>query len=437
MYRKPLTVLLMLLIVINLFFTSCSYNSDTEQIKYYTIAGSVNLVDILVYKYNETSGLSENEKIKIIEFDDQNTLSNVMSSEIMAGEGPDLLSLATLSYGNTSINKLLQQGIFADINAVIDADMNKNKIDFTDYCEAAMNAGVYENKRIIIPLSYVPNILISSEGKCSSYINNDNLTYDEIISINQTLSDEDNVSLFEYEDEYESLFLDFIDENLNINDNTHNFDSHEFIETVKNLKEIILNMNKNEQSSNNTGLFTASETFNLLFTCENLVNKININEKPVLFNKPTMKGDFTADIYDAIAINNNSNDSKKQKVLKFIEYALSEEVQNDFCGANTKDFDINSYTGLYYPVNNNSLNKIFTTASQLNYSEKGIKIDTSVLDYISKTIRNINVFNIATSYDYYNNHVINDIVFEYLNGNLSDESFIYQLKSKTSIYIEE
>lgn len=437
MRRKLLTVLLMLIIVINLFFTSCSHNSDTEQIEYYTIAGSVSLVDILVHKYNETSGLSENEKIKIIEFDDQNTLSNVMSSEIMAGEGPDLLSLATLSYGNTSINKLLQQEVFADINDVINADMNKQKIDFNDYCEAAMNAGMYENKRIIIPISYVPNILISSEEKCSSYVINDNLTYDEIININRTLSDEDNLSLFEYEDEYESLFFDFIDENININNNTNNFDSYEFIETVKNLKKVILDMNENEQSSNDTGLFTASETFNLLFTCENFVNRININENPVLFNKPTMKGDFTADIYDAIAINNNSNDSKKQKVLNFIEYALSEEVQNDFCGANIKNSDINSYAGLYYPVNNNSLNKIFTTANQLNYSEKGIKIDTSVLDYISKKIRNINVFNIATSYDYYNNNVINDIVIEYLNGKLSDESFIHQLKSKTSIYIDE
>lgn len=435
MHRRFFALVLITLVILNVTLTSCGTNASVDQIDYYTIEGSVSLIDLLIYQYNKSCGVDN--KINVTTFSDEKELSNAISTEIMAGKGPDIISLSTLSSSSVSFDKLLQQGVFADINEVINADVNKDKLNFTDYCEAAMNAGVYENKRIIIPVSYVPNMLISSEEKSSSYVINNNLTYDEIISINSVLSDKDNLSLFEYEDEYESLFFDFIDENVNINNNTNNFDSQEFIDTAKELKKIICDMNEKEQSENYTGLFTASETFNLLFTCENFANKINENENPILFNKPTMKGDFTADIYDAIAINNNSSDSKKQEVLNFIKYALSEAVQNDFCGANVKDFDVNTYTGLYYPVNNNSLNKIFTTANQLNYSEKDIKIDTSVLEYISKTIRNINIFNIATSYDYYNNNVINDVVSKYVSGDITEKQFIKEIQGKTQLYLNE
>ena len=426
MPRKFFALILITIIMLNITLASCGTNESTDQINYYTLEGSASLIDSLIYEYNEYCG--EDNKINVTEFSDEKALSNAISTEIMAGKGPDIISLNTLSYSSVSFDKLLQQGTFADINAIINNDSSDNKFNFENYNENIINACVFEGKLVLMPISYLPNVLISTEEKRNSYINNQSLDYKTVVSINEDLTE---YSFFEYEDEYESLFYDYIDDNVDLYNNITSFNTDEFLNTAKGVKSIMINTYDKES------LCTSSDTFSLLFTCENFMQKINNGETPILLNNPSNDGEYTADICEAVAVNSNTSEKKQQKILEFIKYILSDTVQNDFCGADTEKLDDSLYSGMYYPVNKAAFDKLFSTAKELLYTENETKIDYKLVKYIQETINKIDNYQISMTYDYYNNNVINDTVSKYLNDNLSEEEFVNQLKSKTEIYLEE
>lgn len=70
-----------------------------------------------------------------------------LSAEIMAGEGPDVL---LLSDEFMDVEKLVHQGVFADMEPFFQAD----HFDWTPYIQSVMDAGVWDSKRFVIPLSY-------------------------------------------------------------------------------------------------------------------------------------------------------------------------------------------------------------------------------------------------------------------------------------------
>lgn len=426
MSKKFFALILITIVILNITLTSCGTNESVDRIEYYTIEGSVSLFDCFIYEYNKFCG--DDNKISVTEFSDEKELSNAISTEIMAGGGPDIISLSTMAYSSISFEKLLQQGTFADINSIIKNDSADNKFNFKNCNENIINACIYDDKQVLMPICYLPNILISSEEKKNSYINNQIIDYKTVVAINENLTE---YSLFEYEDEYESLFYDYIDENVDLYTNTTSFDTEEFINIAKGIKNLINNTDEKE------GLCTASDTFSLLSTCWNFIQKNDNGEVPVLLNKPSNDGRYTAEICEALAVNSNASDEKQQKILEFIKYILSEEVQNDFCGADTEKFDEASDTGMYYPVNKASFDKLFTTAKNVPYGENEEKIDSKLVERIEEAINKIDTYKIAMAYDYYNSNVINETVSEYLNDNLSDKDFVNQLKSKTEIYLEE
>ena len=154
-------------------------------------------------------------------------------------------------------------------------------------------------------------------------------------------------------------------------------------------------------------------------------------------NTPNKDGESTGVITDAIFISNNSDN--KEKALEFIEYALSEKVQSDFCGANIEEYlPTTSYgSGWEYPVNNESYSKLFDKAKEVKYINNTANISEANFMYAKDYVDNIKSYRLYGMYDYYNTEVIGDIVDKFLSDEIDENKFIKELKSKTEIYLEE
>ena len=79
-----------------------------------------------------------------------------LASEIMGGKGPDLF-VVNDSFWN--VEKMMRQDIFADMQPYFDADA----FDWEPYNTAVMEAGVWEGKRYVIPLTYSIPVLITTQ----------------------------------------------------------------------------------------------------------------------------------------------------------------------------------------------------------------------------------------------------------------------------------
>ena len=85
---------------------------------------------------------------------------NQMLTEIMAGEGPDLIFFTDNSTGSTSDwEKLVRRGAFADMEPYFEAD----DFDWSGYNQGVMDGGVYDGQRLIIPLEYKIPLLYTSQ----------------------------------------------------------------------------------------------------------------------------------------------------------------------------------------------------------------------------------------------------------------------------------
>ena len=159
---------------------------------------------------------------------------------------------------------------------------------------------------------------------------------------------------------------------------------------------------------------------------------------------------FFLQSYSGIAINQNSD--KKDKALRFIEYCLSEDVQEYWCGSRS-DKGFSGTNEISLPVNNKAFDYAVEveTGEEWDYNEDGEfdeeekefseNVDSifwkdylGIIDDISGCTL-YNYKNLKTTY--YNSTVIGDIVDKYLSGDISKEKFIRQLSAATEIYLTE
>lgn len=87
------------------------------------------------------------------EFDDAYTK---MTAEIMSGEGPDVFLMQP---DIMDMEKLARRGVLADMQPFFEAD----NFDWTPYNQAVMDGGVWEGKRLAIPLNYEIPVLIANK----------------------------------------------------------------------------------------------------------------------------------------------------------------------------------------------------------------------------------------------------------------------------------
>ena len=438
--KKFVSILLAVVLIFSV-LTCVGCEADKKEkntITYYHYEPQVSTVSFLIYDYNKKFGNTD-YKINVVEFDDMKEMASRLSTEIMAGKGPDIITSGELEMLSSSTEKLIKQGTFANLDDIFDDDSSDDKLDLSDYNSNILNAGVYEGKRYYLPVVFEPQILLTSSVEFSKY-SDDNaeskLTYDGVVTLNNNiLKDRTNNRFFYDSENYKRILLNYIDEHVDLYSQKCNFDSENFMESITSLKEFC---NSNENKTDEiVPIFSVSGQYELFALYDEIAAIDNDGDKPLITNMPNQDGAPIGKIMDAIFINNNSNN--KQKILKFIKYALSEKVQSDFCGANIEEYlPTTSYgSGWEYPVNNESYSKLFDKAKEVKYINNTANISEANFMYVKDYVDNIKSYRLYGLYDYYNTEVIGDIVDKFLSDEIDENKFIKELKSKTEIYLEE
>ena len=421
--------------------TYCAYNEDV-------------ICDI-IERYNKycKKHYDESYQIEIVEYDSLDEMYTIMATEIMSGDGPDIISLDQ----PLPFEKLIENHAFADVDELINT--YGSNIDFNDYNTKVMESGIVNRKRYFVPFFYCPNIFISTQEKLKEYdLNFSDFSYKELSK--QLSQEKVSCSLFGNESDNYSLLYSFIDSYVNFDNKTTNFDTNSFLENIDYIKKLINNDNTNENvyynlyNSENNGCILS--TPRLLFggTIGGIktayYNIFLQNKTPAILPNFSYENKITAYVECGIAINQNSD--KKDKALRFIEYCLSEDVQEYWCGSRS-DKGFSGTNEISLPVNNKAFDYAVEveTGEEWDYNEDGEfdeeekefseNVDSifwkdylGIIDDISGCTL-YNYKNLKTTY--YNSSVIVDIVDKYLSGDISKEKFIRQLTAATEIYLTE
>ena len=441
--KKIISAFLILqLVFVSFTFSGCHKKStlnDSRCLKYYTYCED-SICD-LINKYNKYCTVNYNDtyKIEIIKFDSEEEMKLKMSTEIMAGEGPDIFSLSQ----KLPFEKLTDSKTIADVNELISEFSYDIGIDNCD--SKIMDAGVIDGKRYFIPLFYSPDVFITTEETLNKY----NLTSSEFSfkALSEKLSkNKKEYSLFGSADDNIAFFYSFLDQYIDFNSGNTEFNSDKFSEDLDSIYSLI----KNDTTDENVNYFLyeninngSSVLYKEMPAFSGIVRTYSclkyLGSTPVFVNNYNMDDDSISASTDVgIAVNDNCKN--KEKLLPFIKYCLSCDVQKNM-----------SEECMYLPVNSDAMEKCIDSIDEVidfediivSDKEKAI-VETAesaaIRDYkyIINNITKCNLYSFNCLSDtYFNSSVISDIVDKYLNGDISKEKFIHQLTAATEIYLKE
>ena len=414
-------------------FTACG-NSITEdsgnKITFYTIKNWYSITEgSSIWDYNKHCTDSD-KIIEIVEFETAEELKNKLSTELMSGGGPDLISADCLSAAGISYEKLIEQGCFADINEIIEADTSQDKINLSDYNENALQSGVINGNRYYIPFYFMPNFYVASQQDLEKYISADtkSLSYNDLIKINDKINEEKSDKVITLN--ADGYLWSYVYDNVDFLNKTYSFDV-EFSKTAEKLKELKSSGNEIKEEIFNEFVISPYQIYEYCAEIE----KSGDNVK--LIGKPSTNTDvLSAQLCDIYFINKNSR--KKQELMEFIKFALSEEEQNNVTGAGIEKYDNTTsyYNGSYFPVNKKSYKTLMNNAKEIKYLDDTAKISNKSSEYLENMLGQISDYQFPQSTNYMT-EVGSELINDYVNGKISTQKFTESLKSKTKIYMEE
>ena len=441
--KNKIAIILTLQFIITVFaFSGCgesTASSNSSKLTY--CAYYEDAICDIIKRYNKycTKHYDESYQIEIVEFESQEEMKLKMSTEIMAGEGPDIFSLSQ----KLPFEKLTDSKTIADVNELISEFSYDIGIDNCD--SKIMDAGVIDGKRYFIPLFYSPDVFITTEETLNKY----NLTSSEFSfkALSEKLSkNKKEYSLFGSADDNIAFFYSFLDQYIDFNSGNTEFNSDKFSEDLDSIYSLI----KNDTTDENVNYFLyeninngASLLYKEMPAFSGIVRTYSclkyLGSTPVFVNNYNMDDDSISASTDVgIAVNDNCKN--KEKLLPFIKYCLACDVQKNM-----------SEECMYLPVNSDAMEKCIDSIDEaidfgdliVSDKEKAI-VETAqsaaIRDYkyIINNITKCNLYGFNYLSDtYFNSSVISDIVDKYLNGDISNEKFIRQLTAATEIYLKE
>lgn len=431
-----LAILLSVIIITS--FSSCAIKNNSEQnhLVYYTLNDEDSL-SWIIEKYNKYCINSNNPsfQVEIVKFDSEQEMSTQISTEIMAGSGPDIISLSQ----KLPFEKLIESRSLMNIYDLLKDDNSSNAINLDDYNVNILNAGVYDNGLYIVPLFYGIDVLVSTEERLKNFDIKENngfsLTYSNFSDVfeNYFLNDEgysfvsNELSDFLWFDYPMQLFCRFLNSYVDFENKAVYFDTDEFKDNLDVMMQMLTISQKNNTNELFDGLYI-NRSFPLMAGSYSYYQ--SINETPVVFRGLTKNKDVnSAHIQAGYAINNNTQ--LKEQALAFIKYTLSDEIQE--IGATASG-------SLSFPVNMSVYdNAKLVAGSKTDDNNKIIGIDNDFMKAYIDIADNVNACTLYrdVSHSYYNDNVIGDIADDYINKGISKDKFIRQLSAATEIYLTE
>lgn len=187
MYKKCISLILILVITMAFFSAGCSENKEAEKTEKIGKAQNTSekILKIFYFEhYNNinASALSEFKKIhndikieeRVVRMQEFDSFEMKFRAELLAGEGADIISLPSFLFPD----RLMERGILCDLDLLIPKDEN---FKIGNYNEKVMNVGVYNGKRYIVPLDYSFDYLFTYKTLLSNVkLNTTNWTWDNL-----------------------------------------------------------------------------------------------------------------------------------------------------------------------------------------------------------------------------------------------------------------
>ena len=436
-----LAILLSVIIITS--FSSCAIKNNSEQnhLVYYTLNDEDSL-SWIIEKYNKYCINSNNPsfQVEIVKFDSEQEMSTQISTEIMAGSGPDIISLSQ----KLPFEKLIESRSLMNIYDLLKDDNSSNSINLDDYNVNILNAGVYDNVLYIVPLFYGVYVLVSTEERLKNFDIKENngfsLTYSNFSDVfeNYFLNDEgysfvsNELSDFLWFDFPMKLFCRFLNSYVDFENKVTYFESDDFKSKLDTMCRL-LNASKEDFPD-----FIFDDLYinrSLSLMVRKYAYYKSENETPVIC-RGLVKSDNDYSAFVQVGFGINSNTHFEKQAYAFLKFALSEDVQTKMCGAKGILYSAN----ISFPVNKKAFEQAkYSASKQADDDGKIIGIDNDFMQTYINAIEKINncslYMNVLDSY--YNSSVIGDITRKFLNGDISNDKFIRQLSAATEISLTE
>lgn len=431
MVKVIITVSVCILMVLTLFGCNSENdnNNNSDLLTIYVVNESpiIRLIDA----YNDSN---KSDKINVVEIQDGDTLNSKLSAELMAGKGPDIVLYDSSYNGISNMEKMMALDVFADYNELIKNDSSDSSIDLKNYNEVVMDSGIYKGKRYFMPISYMPNFLITTTKLSDEYSidTSKSITYEKspkVLSkyLNKAKKSENMSGFYNVNEELYAL----IDSNIDFFNKTNTLQSDKFLNNLNALSELILPADKNNSLGTDPlelvlkGNTMFASLYQITGSEPNGMGYIyyyfkSNSQTPLIMNNLSDSEDTSSAFIDkGFLINNNSD--KKESAFKFVKYMLSEDVQ------------CNSEVGL--PVNKAAQKKLIEEIDLDSYNmEKDSDYNNFISNY-SNALDGINKCGFRN--DYFNNSIINDVVSKYVSGDITEKQFIKEIQGKTQLYLNE
>ena len=432
------TALLVSLIIAACFFWGCSkediYIDDTEDdnpIRIFCL-----FPDSFIDGYNKTKPKGTRE-IELVEIDFRSiedikdAYDNILK-EITLGGGPDIIFISNHMSKSIDLHKTSESNAFADMDILIE---NSETFNFNDFKKDALDAGIINDKRVLIPISYYSEYMI---GVKESFEYNgleipEEFTMDTFIGIVEDYYQNTNSPAFfnswepyyllsefiqigkpiEKSDRLKRLFEVFKEDHKRNND---------YQNTVNNFTDNFLN---DHILFYNTWKVNQYGDLHMYYNILNNKNESNM----IIFEMPINENRFSkAYINEGFLININS----KHKNEAFIEYVLSEQVQSQLgiipnLPINKKAYE-NRTNGFF-----DGYCGCFDYDFGVEETEIPMELKMDYVDYINnfQSYEYLGIFN----YIYFN--IAKEIIEDYYNDKITFDEMIDEINNKLSIYYTE
>lgn len=428
-------ILVFVLSVLSLSACKSDNNSDSDNITLYVLEDQYSMgSSAIYYAYNKKA--DEKDKIELVTFESVQAMKDKISSELMAGKGPDIILDETLMMTGLSVQKLIEADSFYDLSEL-----------HLDYSSYRQNTTSENNKQLFISSFYSPKFWVCCEEDIKDIVSGDGLSYDDLIA----LSENTDKKLFPDSTFNDSYILNYVVDNVDFDNKTFDFGTEEFKTTIEKLKELCIRENSKQGDDYIFDVYAHGSPYDTYTVFARIENE---GKTPAVVGTPSLNNRLGAYYIGEISINKNINRSKLESAKKFLQFAMSEKYQNEITGVDIEQYNTNfSYTtGNMFPMNTKVFEKLMSNADSFAYNTSGeyepdgsdtprtdepqAKISEKSIKLLHDKLDSIQYYEMNT-YTIGYNVVIQDIIADYYDGKISVDSLVSQLKSKTQIYLEE
>lgn len=458
MKKKFLALVLLTVLIVCPIISACGAPSEADdgKLTFYCVGEyGDNLVDF-IKKYNKYCAVNDcfEDSVEFVEFENFDEMNDALSTELMAGKGPDILSLNQ----KLPFEKLVRNNSLADIDQILkEANVN---INFDEYNKTIMDGGVINGKRVIVPLYFSANVLHTTEERLNELgIYDGNADKNAIIEKFRE-SDTDMYLFNPWDAEY--FYFNFIRQYIDFNEGKTYFDTEEFRENAEALKADMLKSASYYDLAYYEGKDTENHSdylFSGLKYCfyggsltdfmRVYYSNIADGVSPVCIPDYNKNGEVTANIEIGFGI--NANCKKTDKAAKFIEYLLSDASQSYFAGARIDNDLVN---GMSLPVKTSVFEDAVTQAMNYNwnYSEVDFETDEKIKaireeacrvltdEYlpIIESISSCSFYGFHSLYDtYIYRDIAGEIIVDYMDDKITTDKFAEKLTASFNLYMNE